>query len=122
MGLCCESTQNQKQNIQNDKKIGNGLLNQSKNPNYQISEINSSNKKENQSNKNMQGRINKDCLDTHAKPALQDEVLELYSYESAVCKIKINEKSGTGFFCEINDKNIPFNISFFKNIVLSILK
>ena len=56
MGLCCEST-NQKQNIQNDKKIGNGLLNPSKNSNYQISEINSSNKKENQSNKNSQRRI-----------------------------------------------------------------
>ena len=67
MGLCCESTPNQKQKRKND-----------------------------------------DCLDTHAKPALKDEVLELYSYESAVCKIKINGKSGTGFFCEINDKNIPF--------------
>ena len=111
MGLCCES----KKNIQNDKKIGNGLLNPSKNSNYQISEINSSNKKENQSNKNIQGRINEDCLDTHAKPVLKDEVDELYSYESAVCKIKINGKSGTGFFCEINDKNIPFKKALFTN-------
>ena len=114
MGTCYQ-TQNQNQRIQNYKKIGNSLLNPSKNPNYQISEINSSNKKENQSNKNIQGRINEDCLDTHAKPILKDEVLELYSYESAVCKIKINGKSGTGFFCEINDKNIPFKKALFTN-------
>ena len=53
------STQNQKQNIQNDKKIGNGLLNPSKNSNYQISENSRVNKKENQNNKNIQGRIRK---------------------------------------------------------------
>ena len=48
---------------------------------------------------------------------------ELYSYKSATCKIRfeslIEGKKepffGTGFFCEIYDKNIPFNKALFTN-------
>ena len=52
----------------------------------------------------------------HAGPTDIDEIKELYSYEYAICKIKYKtwkdgnlvDASGTGFFCEINDDNIPF--------------
>ena len=51
------------------------------------------------------------------------EINELYKYESSMCKIifqsiekgKIVNKSGTGFFCEINDDNIPFKKALFTN-------
>ena len=60
---------------------------------------------------------------THTAPTTKNEVIELYSYESAVCKIifetiKDGEQlkgCGTGFFCEISDKNIPFNKALFTN-------
>ncbi len=59
----------------------------------------------------------------HGKPMTKNEVDELYSYESAICKIKyetlINSKIVecfcTGFFCEINDINFPFRKALFTN-------
>ena len=57
------------------------------------------------------------------KPITNEEFSKLYSYESAICKIKCEkieknenkEYIGTGFFCIINDKNIPFNKALFSN-------
>ena len=54
---------------------------------------------------------------THAAPMSKNEVDDLYSYESAICRITFEtiqdgielKGLGTGFFCEINDSNIPFN-------------
>ena len=51
------------------------------------------------------------------------KILELYSYEPALCKIrfetlnngKIIQGFGTGFFCEINDINILFKKALFTN-------
>ena len=51
------------------------------------------------------------------------EIEELRKYEPALCKIefqmikdgKIANYSGTGFFCEINDDNIPFKKALFTN-------
>ena len=48
-------------------------------------------------------------------PMTKNEIDELYKYESAICKIKIKNIIGTGFFCEINDDNIPFNKALFTN-------
>ena len=56
-------------------------------------------------------------------PITKSEKDELYSYSSAMCKIpcKIVENNqtkdafGTGFFCEINDNNIPFKKALFTN-------
>ena len=58
-----------------------------------------------------------------AKPMNKNEIDDLYSYESAICKIKfkafedgqIKEGIGTGFFLEINDNNIPFKKALFTN-------
>ena len=62
-------------------------------------------------------------LETRANPMTKDETDELYSYESAICKIKfqtiingqIKDGIGTGFFLEINDYNIPFKKALFTN-------
>ena len=62
-------------------------------------------------------------ISTHAEPTTKKELDDLYSYESAICKIefetikdgkKVNGV-GTGFFCEINNINIPFNKALFTN-------
>ena len=53
----------------------------------------------------------------------KDEINELNSYESAVCKIlyktlkdgKFVKSFGTGFFCEINNLKIPFRKALFTN-------
>ena len=58
-----------------------------------------------------------------AGPINPKEIQELYKYEPALCKIefqilkdgKIANYSGTGFFCEINDDNIPFKRALFTN-------
>ena len=53
---------------------------------------------------------------THGKPMTKEEIDELYSYETAICKIKFGTSgSGTGFFCEINDDDIPFKKALFTN-------
>ena len=59
-------------------------------------------------------------LNDGAKPQTEEEIKELYSYKSAICRIIIyylNNKgsSGTGFFCEIDDNNIPFKKALFTN-------
>ena len=62
-------------------------------------------------------------LAARAKPMTKNEIDELYSYESAICKIKyktlkngkIIDAFGTGFFCEINDDKIPFKKALFTN-------
>ena len=44
----------------------------------------------------------------------KEEIDELYSYESAICKINFGTSgSGIGFFCEINDDEIPFKKALF---------
>jgi len=48
------------------------------------------------------------------KPITKEEIDELYSYESAICKINF-ETSGIGFFCEINDDDFPFKKALFTN-------
>ena len=56
-------------------------------------------------------------------PLSKNESKELYSYEPALCKIefeafkdgKIQKCSGTGFFCEINYRDIPFRKALFTN-------
>ena len=50
-------------------------------------------------------------------PISRNEIKELFSYESALCKIRVEEEIliGTGFFCEINDDNIPFKKALFTN-------
>ena len=70
------------------------------------------------------------CESCHSKipispcqPPTLKELKELYNYESAICKIKSNLKNGdkivyrvgTGFFCELNDEDIPFNLALFTN-------
>ena len=60
------------------------------------------------------------CMDTHNTPMSLEEIVDLYSNKSSMCKIKVkNEKGnnviGTGFFCEINDKDIPFKKVLFTN-------
>ena len=52
-----------------------------------------------------------------------NELIYLLSYKSSICKIiyetlengKIIKRFGFGFFCEINDKKIPFNKALFTN-------
>ena len=54
------------------------------------------------------------------QPPNKDEIDELYNNEDALCKIIKELKSnlgkfGTGFFCEIKDKEIPFERALFTN-------
>jgi len=63
------------------------------------------------------------CFPSNTKVLTKKEIDELYTYESALCKIKfqtikdgkIYNGFGTGFFCEINDDNIPFKKALFTN-------
>ena len=66
--------------------------------------------------------INKEILNPmHLNPLTKDETNQLYSYESAICKIKYSSlkeeqiNSGNGFFCEINNDAIPFKKALFTN-------
>ena len=79
-----------------------------------------SNIMQNQIKNNRYTFITKEALlEGRAKQMTEEETEELYSYKPAICKIKStnNEKlvSGTGFFCEINDNNIPLKKAFFTN-------
>ena len=63
------------------------------------------------------------CFPSNAKILTKAEIDKLYEYESALCKIKFQaikngqkvNAIGTGFFCEINDDNIPFKKALFTN-------
>ena len=54
-----------------------------------------------------------------ARPFVKKEIDELFKKESSICKIKFKKGNnfgyGTGFFCEINDDNIPFKKALFTN-------
>ena len=61
-------------------------------------------------------KINEVIPYAYGKPITKEEIEELYSYESAICKIKHRiSDSGIGFFCEINDDTIPFKKALFTN-------
>ena len=59
----------------------------------------------------------------HIEPMSKKEIEDLYSNQPSMCKInfqkekdgQIIDSSGTGFFCEINDDNIPFKKALFTN-------
>ena len=82
-----------------------------------------SNKKEVLKAENVNCNIIKKEDAFNGDPLMEDETEELLLYKPAICKIKfeilengeIKEKIGTGFFCKINDKNIPFNKALFTN-------
>ena len=62
-------------------------------------------------------------LKSHSRPLNKKEIDELYNNESSMCKISfVYEKNGiprtgtgTGFFCEIKEKDIPFKKALFTN-------
>ena len=103
------------QNLQNTLNFSYDL----KTPNlYEISNTNII--VQNQSENNRCTIIKKEgLLEGRAKPMTKEETDELYSYESAICKIKLPHNikycSGTGFFCEIYDDTIPFKKALFTN-------
>ncbi len=89
-----------------------------------------SRKTEGESNEGIKrSNVNKEVIkrelvfEEQTDPISKNEIDELYRYESAICKIRVEtlkngEKKvnfGTGFFCEIHDKNIPFNKALFTN-------
>jgi len=59
----------------------------------------------------------------HIEPMSKKEIKDLYSNQPSMCKIKFQKEkdgklvdcSGTGFFCEISDDNIPFKKALFTN-------
>jgi len=63
------------------------------------------------------------CSIGHGKPINKEEIDELSRFQFSMCKIiyetiengKIEKQSGTGFFCQINDKNISFKKGLFTN-------
>ena len=63
------------------------------------------------------------AISTHGSPIPESESKALYSNKVSMCKIKYKikkgkelvNKSGTGFFCEINDDSIPFKKALFTN-------
>ncbi len=59
-------------------------------------------------------------LESQTDPMSENETLELFSYKSAICKIRFFIRKGkiglgTGFFCKIHNKKIPFNKALFTN-------
>lgn len=59
-------------------------------------------------------------FESQTEPISEKETLELFSYKPAICKIRFKEENGktaigTGFFCKIHHKNIPFNRALFTN-------
>ena len=75
----------------------------------------------NESNKPM--TINEIKNFKHIEPMSEKEIKDLYSNQPSMCKINFQKEidgqliksSGTGFFCEINDDNIPFKKALFTN-------
>ena len=62
-------------------------------------------------------------LEGHGNPINKEEILNLFKMEESMCKIKferiennkIKKGKGTGFFCEIENKNIPIKYCLFTN-------
>ena len=52
-------------------------------------------------------------------PVEQSEIKKLFAYEPALCRIKNKNKneifSNIGFFCIMNDNDMPFEKAFFTN-------
>ena len=88
-------------------------------PNKSIQTMNAEN------NQNINNQIIKKeiVFESQTQPMSEDETLELFSYKHAICKIvfetildgQIKKGIGTGFFCKIHDKYIPFNKALFTN-------
>ena len=80
----------------------------------------STNKRQEKEKSNIQKEA---VLKAQSSPITEDEMTQLYSYKSATCKIRFESLKegkkqsflGTGFFCEIHDRNIPFNKALFTN-------
>ena len=80
----------------------------------------STNKRQDKEKSNIQKEA---VLEAQSDPMTKNEIIELYSFESATCKIRFETFkegkkvtcTGTGFFCEIHDKSIPFNKALFTN-------
>ena len=62
-------------------------------------------------------------LKGHGEPINKDELLNLFEMEKSICKIQferlenniIKKGVGTGFFCEIENKNFPIKYCLFTN-------
>ena len=62
-------------------------------------------------------------LEGHGNPINKQEILNLFKMEESMCKIKfermennkIKKGKGTGFFCEIENKNFPIKYCLFTN-------
>ena len=62
-------------------------------------------------------------LQGHGEPIKKDEIINLFKMEESMCRIeyerinnnKIEKGKGTGFFCEISDKNTPIKYCLFTN-------
>ena len=62
-------------------------------------------------------------LEGHGNPINKEEIINLFKMEESMCKIKferiennkIKKGKGTGFFCEIEDENIPIKYCLFTN-------
>ena len=107
MGICVTKGNN------NKRKIAGVIQN----------EISQELKKGDIQNKSNQIIQKEGMYDIQIAPKTKKEIDELYSYESALCKIRFEtlkngEKAygvGTGFFCEIKEKDISFNKALFTN-------
>ena len=94
---------------------------ESKNESYQYYKQNANYL--NQLNIESHNRKKESCPIGHGKPITKEEIDELSRYQSSMCKIiyetikkgKKETQSGTGFFCQINDKNISFKKGLFTN-------
>ena len=72
---------------------------------------------------NKQNQYIKRQVDFDSSPMDINEIKELYSNEPAICKIsfkvlkdgEIKNGLGTGFFCDIDNKDIPFRKALFTN-------
>jgi len=77
----------------------------------------------NQLNIEYHNKTKETCPIAHGKPINKEEIDELSRYQYSMCKIiyetikkgQKEKQSGTGFFCQINDKNISFKKGLFTN-------
>ena len=69
--------------------------------------------------------IQEAIIEGHSSPIKKTEINNLFSKEISMCKIhfnieknnKIEKGEGTGFFCRINHKDIPFKLGLLKIII-----